>query len=136
MTEEKTKKEGRILLIDDDETSNYINKRIISKFYSTERTYMFPNGLKAMEFLENQWSQDGNLPDFIFLDINMPVMDGFQLLDEMKKKSMDYRDKTKVIILTSSSNPRDIDQAKNYEIHAYLNKPLTVEKMKQLVSPI
>jgi len=134
MTEEKAKKEGCILLVDDDETSNYINKRIISKFYTSDHTFIVPNGQKALEFLESQWAQKGNLPDFIFLDINMPVMDGFQVLDEMNKKMMDYRERTKVIILTSSSNPKDIDQAKSYEIHAYLNKPLTVEKMKQLVS--
>lgn len=125
-----------ILLIDDDETSNYINQRIISKFCLAENTFLASNGLKAIEFLESHWQEKGKHPDFIFLDINMPVMDGFQLLDELDKKKMDYKQGTRVIILTSSSNPKDVAQAKDYAIHAYVNKPLTMDKMKLLVADI
>lgn len=135
MTEEMSKTMGIVLLVDDDETSNFINKRIISKFNTSTETFMVPNGQKVMEFLELHWTEKGHLPDFIFLYINIPVMDGFQLLDEIKKKRMNYEGRTRVVILTSSCNPKDLAQAKDYDIHAYVNKLLTLEKMKLLVSP-
>jgi CheY-like chemotaxis protein len=133
MTLTEPRKADCILLIDDDETSNYISHRIVSKFYKANQTQILTNGQKALEFLEKHWMEKGKYPDFIFLDINMPVMDGFQLLEEINKKKPMAADDTKVILLTSSSNPRDIEEAKKYRIHAYLNKPLTMEKMQQLV---
>lgn len=123
-----------ILLVDDDETSNYISQRIVSKFFTTKQTRLVPNGQRAIEFIENYCEEHGKGPELIFLDINMPVMDGFQMLEELRRKSIE--DESKIVILTSSSNPKDLEQAKKFNIYAYVNKPLTVDKMKQIVDTL
>lgn len=123
-----------ILLVDDDETSNYISQRIVSKFFTAKQTRMVPNGQRAIEFIESYCEEHGKCPELIFLDINMPVMDGFQMLEELKKKSINKE--PKIVILTSSSNPKDLEQAKKFNIYAYVNKPLTVDKMKQIVDTL
>ena len=72
-------------------------------------------------------------PDIIFLDLNMPIMDGYQFADEFEKISLTIRNKTKIIILTTSLNPSDMERANKYkQIVKYINKPLTCELLQSL----
>ncbi|MEQ8219930.1 MAG: response regulator [Arenibacter sp.] len=115
---------NRVLLVEDDETTNFISKIILKSagFLNVEEAL---NGMEACRHLEK------DCPDLIFLDINMPVMDGWEFLDE-KKVSAPCKD-AKIAILTSSTHPEDQKRAENYPcVIAYLEKPLTNEKVEGL----
>lgn len=113
------------MLIDEDEIDNIINQKIIESNNFSERVMVFQTGTDALDFLRVNAKVAENLPDLIFLDINMPIMDGFQFLEEFEKLDTPILDKSKIIMLSSSISPRDIDRAaSNRFVKKYLNKPL------------
>lgn len=119
----------KIFLIDDDETSNFLNNILLNQMNIVEKIEISKNGKEALKKVKS--SQDLDWPEVILLDINMPVMDGFEFLEEFSKINKSSG-KTKVIILTSSDSKRDLEKAKNYKIAGYLNKPLTKEKLENI----
>jgi CheY-like chemotaxis protein len=113
------------MLIDEDEIDNIINQKIIESNNFSERVMVFQTGTDALDFLRVNAKIAENLPDLIFLDINMPIMDGFQFLEEFEKLDTPILDKSKIVMLSSSISPRDIDRAaSNRFVKKYLNKPL------------
>lgn len=113
------------MLIDEDEIDNIINQKIIESNNFSEKVMVFQTGTEALDFLRTNARIAENLPDLIFLDINMPIMDGFQFLEEFEKLDTPILDKSKIIMLSSSISPRDIDRAaSNRFVKKYLNKPL------------
>jgi CheY-like chemotaxis protein len=126
-----------ILLVDDDDISNFINQRVILSVNITDHIHITKNGLEALKYLRNQCDDNNNLcPDVILLDVKMPVMDGFEFLEEFEMNEKHLADKIKIILLTSSNNPSDIEQAKKYNISGYINKPLTSDKLNEVFSQI
>lgn len=114
-----------VMLIDEDEIDNIINQKIIESNNFSEKVQVFQTGSEALDFLRANAKIAENLPDLIFLDINMPIMDGFQFLEEFEKLDNQILDKSKIIMLSSSISPRDIDRAaSNRFVKKYLNKPL------------
>lgn len=113
------------MLIDEDEIDNIINQKIIESNNFSEKVMVFQTGTEALDFLRSNAKVAENLPDLIFLDINMPIMDGFQFLEEFEKLEAPILNKSKIIMLSSSISPRDIDRAaSNRFVKKYLNKPL------------
>lgn len=113
------------MLIDEDEIDNIINQKIIESNNFSEKVMVFQTGTEALDFLRVNAKVAENLPDLIFLDINMPIMDGFQFLEEFEKLEAPILNKSKIIMLSSSISPRDIDRAaSNRFVKKYLNKPL------------
>jgi CheY-like chemotaxis protein len=126
-----------VMLIDDNEIDNLINQKMIEASGITNNVYIHTGAKSAIEFLKNleKLAELANevLPDIIFLDIDMPLMDGFQFLDEFEKLSAKTKDKCKIVMLTSSINPQDLDKSKNYiYVRRYLNKPLSHENLISL----
>jgi CheY-like chemotaxis protein len=128
------KKFKRILLIDDDEINNELNRIILKKFGYAEETIIFESAVNALDYLKNLCG-DG-LPEVILLDIKMPVMDGFQFLEEAKNICNDFTKKVPVFMLTSSKNEGDIKKAHEYDIAGYLNKPLTTQTLDKIAEAI
>ena len=126
-----------ILLIDDNEMDNFINERMIGASNIAEHIYTQNSARSAIEFLKNvekiSPGGSGAFPDIIFLDIDMPLMDGFAFLDEFDKMKEETKQHCKIIMLTSSINPYDITKSKKYDyVSKYIRKPLTEENIRKL----
>jgi CheY-like chemotaxis protein len=130
------KKYRTVMLIDDNEIDNLINQKMIEAASIADNIYTHTGAKSAIEFLKNMEKlevAEKVLPDVIFLDIDMPLMDGFQFLDEFEKLSNVAKRKCKIVMLTSSINPQDFNRSKKYEnVKLYLNKPLSHESIIKL----
>ena len=123
-----------ILLVDDDEATNFINTLAIKQADCAENIVIKENGISALEYLTT--SQDGIYPqpDLIFLDINMPAMDGWEFLEEYGKLKSNQLAKTVIVMLTTSLNPDDKSKAKVIPLIAdFMSKPLTKEKLENIL---
>jgi CheY-like chemotaxis protein len=126
MLTEATKSIDLVMLVDDNETDNFISKRIIEITKFARRVEVKNSGKSALDYLKENQSSAEELPNIIFLDINMPIVDGFVFLYEFEKFSEVVRNKCKVIILSSSDNKRDIDKiVNNNHVIKFITKPLT-----------
>jgi CheY-like chemotaxis protein len=122
-----------VMLVDDNDTDNFISKRIIELTKFAKRIEIKNSGKSALQYLESEKENDINIPDLIFLDINMPIVDGFVFLYEFEKFPDSIKQKSKVIILSSSDNKRDIDRiVNNNYVIKFITKPLTDEVLKDL----
>lgn len=123
-----------VLLIDDDEISNMINTEVIRIFDQKIFVRRYVSALKALEELQllTENSSD-KLPDVVFLDINMPFMDGWEFLEHFSKLPLYIRNKCGIHILTSSIAPDDIKQSGTYSnVKSFISKPLTISHLRDI----
>ncbi len=122
-----------VMLVDDNDTDNFISKRIIEITNFANRVEVKKSGKSALEYLEEHQDNEEMLPNIIFLDINMPIVDGFVFLYEFEKFNELVRRKCKVIILSSSDNKRDIDKiVNNNHVIKFITKPLTESSLEEV----
>ena len=115
-----------VMLVDDNDTDNFISKRIIEITKFARRVEVKSSGKGALDYIKENENSAENLPNIIFLEINMPIVDGFVFLYEFEKFNEMVRNKCKVIILSSSDNKRDIDKiVNNNHVIKFITKPLT-----------
>lgn len=119
-----------VLLIDDDGITNFINHRLIKKLNITHSIESAINGNEALLFLREYAIKNNNKsPELILLDLNMPVLDGFEFLEEFQKLNFDNKEKVRILILTTSTHQKDIGRLVGNSNISYINKPLTEEKL-------
>src|SRR5688572_1923118 len=114
-----------ILLVDDDETNNFLNERILKRLDLADDIRIFKNGKQAYDYLKSLkqlqvTSNHTTPPELIFLDINMPVMDGFEFLELFGQFDENFRKSIKIVILSTSSHDRDLENAKRFPIADYV----------------
>lgn len=125
------------LVVDDDPISCFINQRIIELTNITQHVEIVHNGKEAINFIQKSIQQPLEyqvLPDLIFLDLNMPVMNGFEFLRVFEDFPTTYREEVKIVILTSSNNISDRTKANSFNVAQYINKPLTIENIQSLLA--
>ena len=121
----------KVLLIDDNSMDNFINKKLLETGNFAANIIPHESAAEALAYLKNE--KPDHLPQIIFLDINMPGMDGFQFLDEFEKLPASVHDKCKIIMLSTSENFKDLNRAnKNPLVKKFLNKPLTSPILKAI----
>lgn len=135
--EEKTPKYFAVMLIDDNEIDNIINTKMVESSKLAKVIYTHTSATSAIDFLKNiqkiSTPESTNLPEYIFLDIDMPMMDGFQFLDEFNRLHQDIKDHCKIVMLSASVNPMDKESASSYSNFVkYVNKPLRTEDLLAL----
>ena len=128
------KKINTFCIIDDDDIYQFTTSILLKKTDLVNKIILFSNGLKAINFLKDEIDNIENIPDVLFLDINMPVMDGWEFLEQylLIKHMMP---KTVVIYMVSSSvDERDVLKAKSISaLSGYMVKPISSENIKEVI---
>jgi CheY-like chemotaxis protein len=124
-----------IVLIDDDAVTNMVNKKIIYLTFPSIRVTAYADAAIALGDIRQMMAKDtAQLPDLIFLDINMPHMDGWEFLDQFITLPEAVQQKTKIIMLTSSVDINDIAKSKTYKpVTDFLSKPLNKDNLRKLL---
>lgn len=125
-----------ILIIDDDPMTNYLHKRLLEKFEVSHEVEIAHGGEEALQRIKNniESRNEDRIPQLIFVDLDMPLMDGFQFLEAYQNLNFKNKDSVVVSVLTSSFSASDIKRVKEYPIvKDYIVKPLTQEKMIEIM---
>lgn len=121
----KTSRYRKVLLIDDNEIDNFINERMITSSGFSAEVIVKNSADAALDFLKTL-SENQDYPEIIFLDLNMPIKDGFAFLVEYEQIADAIKNYSKIIVLSSSISPEDINMAStNTHVFKYVNKPLS-----------
>jgi CheY-like chemotaxis protein len=123
-----------IFLIDDDLIYTYLSKRIIATTGIKTSVSEFSDGLQAIDFLKDNMNQTEMLPDIIFLDLNMPVMGGWDFLQEYASVKSGIKKEILLYIVSSSISPYDLERAKKIdEVTDFISKPLSKDKVFEII---
>ncbi|QOG04318.1 response regulator [Flavobacterium sp. MDT1-60] len=121
----------KILVIDDNPTDRYIAKRMAEKYHFAEEIILQESALEALDYIKSLENTPELLPQFIFLDINMPGMNGYEFLEEYAKLSETIKANCIILMITTSIHPDDFKRAENNpSVFRFLNKPLDREKFR------
>ncbi len=125
---------NKLMIVDDDELSNYITGKIVEHAGLAEKADSFYSAKAALKYLKtNSSMRQGDYPDLIFLDLNLYDMKGWDFLSEYIKLKESYRRKITLFLLTNSIAEKDREQAKQFPcIKGYLQKPLTMGMIQEI----
>ena len=128
------KKFNEVYVIDDDKVFHFIIKKLFLKNNIDIKPSFYLNGLEAIEGIKEKIDLGYSLPDLILLDINMPIMDGWQFLDEFRKTNKEKEKQTTIYLISSSDSISDLNKAKEYQdqITEYMFKPVTVNDLSRI----
>jgi CheY-like chemotaxis protein len=124
------KKLNCIMLIDDNEDDNFIHQIVLKRADASHKIQIAESGMEALEYLK----KGKDIPELIFLDINMPRMNGWEFLEEYKLLDKDQKAEVVVIMLSTSVNPADREKAISIEeVRGFKSKPLSREMLDEVL---
>ena len=124
-----------VLLVDDDQTTNYLSQLLLKRLDVAEKVVVALNGKEALELLDEHYPGTCvERPMLILLDVKMPVMDGFAFLQAFEQLDLPEKESIAVVMLTTSLHPQDVERVKQLNIAGYLNKPLTEAKIRDILA--
>lgn len=122
-----------VLLIDDDEAANFLTKMVVNRLKCANKCITQQRATKALEYLQNTGNNKPK-PDLILLDINMPMMNGWEFLEEYQKLDESIREGVVIIMLTTSVNSGDYAKASVIDcVDGFINKPMTKAKLNEIL---
>tara|TARA_Y100001933_G_C19008171_1_gene567516 strand:+ start:958 stop:1362 length:405 start_codon:yes stop_codon:yes gene_type:complete len=130
-----TMKPINVFVVDDDDIYQFTMGVALKNFPEVKLASTFSDGAEALDYITTNQNEPDSLPDIIFLDINMPVMDGFQFMEEFVDLLPKLEKTIKVYLVSSSIDPKDLKKAKRIDaITDYLIKPLKSEDIREVLS--
>lgn len=120
-----------VFVIDDDTASQFVCEKVINFLNLTKNLKFYDNGEEALKFFSEYLKKENDLPDLILLDLDMPVMDGFQFIKAIKKHKIYSMNLHIAILATTSSYSSKVQTIKQMGIQYYIAKPLNIDKMKE-----
>ena len=124
-----------VLLVDDDDTTNYLNQVLLARVAVADTVLVAGNGQEALNLLHAhcELPTSPTCPALILLDMKMPLMNGFEFLQAYAQRPERDNPTVVIIMLTTSLNPNDVAQMQDLPIAGYLTKPLTRDKVNQVL---
>jgi CheY-like chemotaxis protein len=126
------RKANCILLVDDNPTTTFLHQRLINKLDITWELLVARNGKAALELIQERTREGKAFPELILLDLNMPVMDGFEFYKSFQELEPAHQALMKVVLLTTSFASKDEIRAQQAGIRDFISKPLTKEKLMSI----
>jgi CheY-like chemotaxis protein len=122
-----------VLLIDDNHIDNLINRKILDNANYAENITVIDSPEEAFEFVRHSLVTGSNMPEVIFLDLRMPIMNGFEFLKSLVELPDLKPDLIKIFVLSSSLDPKDIKRIKeNHLVSKFIGKPLTNQILEEI----
>ena len=123
-----------VALVDDDTIFQFITGKIVKSIPEVDKILQFVNGQEFFDFVVKNYNNPDALPDLVFLDIQMPFMDGWQFMNEYTRLKLKFAKKMRINILSSSISLFDKEKANSYnEILNYLVKPISKDEFMKIV---
>ena len=127
-------KKINLAVIDDDEMFVLAIKKLLNNMEFTERTVYFENGKVALNYFDECINKTHLIPEFVFLDLNMPVTNGWQFLKEFRKLKTKIDKEITIYMISNTINEEEIKRAKEIEeVTEFVCKPLTMQTLKNLL---
>ena len=124
----------RALLVDDDQTTNFLNQLLLKRLQVTDKILVALNGQEALDLIKEHCRKPpAECPALILLDVKMPVMDGFAFLEAYEALPLHPKDAIIIVMLTTSLHPNDVSRVQQLNVAGFLNKPLTESKVNDVL---
>jgi CheY-like chemotaxis protein len=140
IAQNESRKFRRVVLVDDNRASNFLHQCLLEELSLTDEIVILNNGRQALDYFTTQRQGEGGSgtsgQDLILLDVNMPVMNGWELLHELEHADGEYLRRNAVVMLTSCTHETDAARARRLSIKGYLEKPLDEQKVSALLDLI
>ena len=126
-----------IALVDDDSIFQFTATRLLESSKLAQNILHFENGAEALTFLREKALQKELLPDYLFLDINMPFVDGWMFLEDFTTLKSSLAKDISIYMVSSSIDPRDLNRAKSFsEVTDFIIKPISLERFQELLKSV
>lgn len=126
-------KQPFVMIVDDSEIDNFVNDKILRRYGFSDRIIILESSMAALQYLQDADKNKTEIPSIIFLDLNMPIMNGALFIEKFEELPVSLKSNCKIIILSNSGNPYDkSSMLSNKNVFAFFSKPLIKDNLDHL----